>query len=168
MNLSLSQILIDGLLLSVSVSVVILASLYFNARLWLHDYPPEIRARVEPMTALEKRQRMVVVVAFVAIGFVVCFNSINRLHAENNGTPSLLAVFLHVYGLFFIFNLFDAVILDFVLLTLMKPKFVIIPGTEDVHEQFLHSYRFQIINFIKGVFICAVVSGIIALLIFVL
>lgn len=165
MNLSLSQILIDGLLLSIGLSVVIIGSLYFNPRLWLQDYPPAIIARVPPMTALEKRQRLVVALLFVAVGFVVLFNSLNRFHAENNGTPTLLAVFLHTYSVLLVFNLFDMMILDYLLLTIIRPQFAMIPGSERVDEGSLHLYWFHFNNFLKGLVICAVISAVIAVLV---
>jgi hypothetical protein len=46
MNEALTRVLIDGAILSAALSVVVLGSLYYNPRLWLHDYPKEIQAKV--------------------------------------------------------------------------------------------------------------------------
>jgi hypothetical protein len=166
LNLSLANIITDGLVLSFGLAAVILGSLYYNPRLWLQDNPPEIQARVAPMTPTEKRQQRLVGVLFLLVVIGVLFNSINRLHAENNGVPSLLTMFLHIYGILLIANLFDALILDYLLFTVIKPKFVIIPGSEDIYDESVHSLRFHILNFFKGCIICAVLSGVIAGLIF--
>ncbi|MFL5733946.1 MAG: hypothetical protein ACJ78Q_12190 [Chloroflexia bacterium] len=37
---------------------------------------------------------------------------------------------IHAAGLIGLFNLFDAVVLDYLILTRMKPRFAILPGTE--------------------------------------
>ncbi len=151
--------------MSIGLSIVIIGSLRFNPRLWLQDYPPEIKALVEPITPTEKRQQRMVSVLFLAVPIAVLFFSIMRLHAENNGNPSFLTLFLNIYGVLMIFNLFDLLILDYLLLTIIKPRFAIIPGSEGVDEQSLHLYRFHFVGFLKGCIILAVVSVVVASLV---
>ena len=56
--LPLTDILIYGLLMSIVTGVLILGSLYINPRIWLQDYPAEIRAKVPPNTPDEKRAQL--------------------------------------------------------------------------------------------------------------
>lgn len=167
MNLSFGSILVEGLFLSLGLSVVILVSLSINPRIWLQDYPPEIKARVAPQTPLEKQQRAIVAVCFLAVAVGVLFVSTMRLHAENGGSPSFLAIFLNSYAVLQVFNLFDVVVLDYLLLTVIRPTFATIPGSEAVIESISLSsvLRFHFVGFLQGCIYLAVVSLIVAALI---
>ena len=48
-------------------------------------------------------------------------------------------------------------VLDLFILTLLKPKFVILPGAEGM-EYLFNDYRKQLIDFLKGMVFSAVVS----------
>lgn len=152
-----SRILIDGALLSFALGVVIIGSLYYNPRLWLQDYPAEIRARALPLTADEKRQRMFVAVLFFSILLGTLAYSMAGLRAVNGGSVPFLTAYLHSFGVLSVFNLFDAVILDLILLTGLKPKFAVIPGAEGMEYLYLN-WRMHTVNFLKGVVFCAVFS----------
>lgn len=157
MTLSLPQILVDGLILSLVISVVILGSLYANARLWLQDYPPEMRAKVPPLTRREKTAQYVVVVLFLAAAIAALYYSSSRLLAANGGTVTFLTAFIHVALVLNIFNLWDAVVLDYLLLARMKPHFAILPGTEGM-EYLFEDWGMHIRNYLKGIIICTVLS----------
>ena len=58
--LNFQKILVDGLILSGLASLFILISMRANPRIWLHDYPKEIQARVPPKTAPEKRLSLLI------------------------------------------------------------------------------------------------------------
>ncbi len=165
MTLAPGSILLEGLLLSLGLSVIILGSLRYNPRLWLQDYPPEIQARVAPLTAQEKRQRIVVGAAFLAVTMGVMYGSTMRLHRDNGGNPSFWAIFLNTYGVLQVFNVFDAVVLDYILLTVIRPAFAMLPGSEGVDEASLHLFRFHVVNFLKGCVYLAVISAIVAALV---
>lgn len=156
-GLSLSQILIDGALLSTALSILIIGSLYYNPRLWLQDYPIEIRARVLPLSAAEKRQRAIVALLFFGVGIGTLVYSMANLRAANGGSVPFLTAYLHSFGVLSIFNLFDAVVLDLILLTGFKPKFAVIPGAEGM-EYLYHNWGMHAVNFLKGVVFCALFS----------
>src|SRR5215217_7039814 len=130
MTLSLGSILAEGLLLSLLLSLIVLVSIRFNPRLWLQDAPPEMQALVAPMTPTEKRQKKIVAAFVLGLPVLILWLSITRLHADSVGSPSVAAVFLDAFGVLMVFNLFDLLILDYLLLMIIKPKFAIIPGTE--------------------------------------
>jgi hypothetical protein len=162
-GLSLTQILIDGAILCAGMSVLILGSLYYNPRLWLQDYPKEIQAKVPPLTPREKRERLIVAALFLVVAALTLINSIARLEAANGGSVSFLTAYLHVFGVLSIFNLFDAVVLDLIILTGFKPKFAMIPGAEGM-EYLYHDWGMHLSNFLKGVVIVAVISIPVALI----
>ncbi len=164
MNLSLTNILSDGLVLSVGLTAVIIGSLRFNPRLWLQDYPPEMKALAAPLTATEKRQQTLVSMLFLAVVATVLYGSITRLHAINGGQPSLVTLFLHTYSVLMIANLFDLLVLDYFVLTLIRPRFAFIPGTEAALNT-VNFIRFHFIGFLKGCVYMAVVSIVVSILV---
>ena len=135
--LSLHHILVDGSIISTALGLLILASLYANPRLWLQDYPLEVRERVPPLSAAEKRQRMLFGVVFLLSVIGSLLLSTLRLRAANGGTLSFGAAWLHVYLLFTMFNLFDTLVVDYLVVTVLRPAWAILPGAEGLEQLYL-------------------------------
>jgi hypothetical protein len=154
-TLALPSLLLRSLILSVIVGAIVMASLMYNARLWLQDYPKPIRDRVPPLSPSEKRGRIVVGVLFIGVllGGLLLETAQLRAHAG----LSFGAAYLHFFVMLFVFNLFDALVLDLFILTLLKPKFAILPGAEDLTYLF-YDYRKQVGDFLKGMVFCVVAS----------
>jgi hypothetical protein len=119
-TLSLQRLLSDGALLVGVIGVIILGSLVINPRLWLNDYPKEIRAKVPPNTPEEKRVQWVVFVLFLGSMIGIIYYSAAQLKADNGGSISFLTAWLHTFLLFNIANLFDAVVIDLLILTVCR------------------------------------------------
>jgi hypothetical protein len=158
----LSSILIYSFFVSLAIGVLILGSLYINPRIWLQDYPAEIRAKVPPNTPDEKRAQRLLMIPFLGtlIGAPLWF--VWQLEGTNGGTLPFGTAFVIIAIILHVFNLFDAVVIDFLILTLMKPKFAVIPGAEGM-EHLYANWRLQVGNFFKGIVICTVLSIPIAL-----
>jgi hypothetical protein len=156
-TLSLERILIDGALLSLGMSIIIFGSLYLNPRLWLQDYPPEIRAVVPPLTPHEKRAQRLLMLPFMLVMLGIPLYSTYLLRVANGGTISFLSAYLNIAAILNIFNLFDALVIDFLILTLMKPKFATLPGTEGM-EHLYTNLPLQLRNYLKGIVVVAVLS----------
>lgn len=156
-GLSFTRILFDGLILSAGMSVIVIGSLYYNPRLWLQDYPPDVRTRVAPQTPAEKRQQAVVALAFFAFAIGVLVYSLAQLRAAYGGAVPFAAAYLHTFGVMSVFNLFDAVVLDAVLLAGLKPRFAILPGTEGM-DHLWGTWQWHVVNFVKGIGFCAILS----------
>jgi hypothetical protein len=155
--LSVSRILIDGTVLCLVIGVMIMGSLYINPRLWLQDYPAEIRAKVPPLSAREKRMRYMVAVPFLLLLLGGPVYSTLLLRAEYGGALPFGIAYLHVFLLLQLFNLFDAVVLDLLILALMQPKFATIPGAEGM-EYLYRDWGMHLKNYLKGIVICSVLS----------
>lgn len=157
--ISLTRIFTDGLLMSLILTVLIMASLWFNPRLWLQDYPADVQAKVPPKTPQEKRQTVLFGVPFFIIALGAPILSTWLLHDR---TPDLTfgAAFIHAAGVFMVFNLFDALIIDGLILMVFQPQFVIIPGTEG--SAGYHDIRFQVEAFLKGCVFSVVVGLLVA------
>lgn len=146
--------------------VIAMGGLIYNARIWLGDYPAAIQAAVPPLDAAEKRTRnRFAIFFFVAmLGFIAFV--LLRVRALEGGDLSFRGAFLGLFIPLQMVNLFDAVVLDWLILAVMKPKFAILPGAEHLVSEF-EDVRFHLVNFAKGVVICTVLPAVFALAAFV-
>jgi len=108
MNL-LSTTFIYGLLLSLELSAILLAMGRSNPRLMLQDYPKDIQAAVPAKTPKEKRQTLYWSIPFWVLLLGCPTASALSAKAAYQG---LLGVFLSAFGVVFLFNLVDLLILD--------------------------------------------------------
>ncbi|HTM48025.1 MAG TPA: hypothetical protein VL285_05080 [Bryobacteraceae bacterium] len=133
-----TRILRDGAWLSVVVSTYLLVLLRFNLRMFLGHFPKEIRKIVPPKTA--KEQRMSVLLGLL-IGAPV--GAVLLWRTATLGTDSFGERFAYAFGVLFIFNLVDLVILDWLIVCWFKPRWVILPGTEHVAipNPYLHHFK---------------------------
>ena len=70
------------------------------------------------------------------------------LRASAQGSPSFRELFAYVFGLFFLFNLVDLLILDWLIVCRFTPRWLIIPGTEQVVMPKEYLYHFK--GFLMG------------------
>ena len=70
----------------------------------------------------------------------------------------ILSLFLNTFGVVFIFNLVDLLLLDWLMFCFITPSFVIIPGTEGMKGYKDYGYHFR--AFLKGT-ILSVVAGLV-------
>jgi hypothetical protein len=154
---SLQNVLVASAVLCLGMSIVVVGSLYINPRLWLQDYPAGIRAKVPPQTAQEKRMQKFVAVPFLLLMFGIPAYATYLLRMANGGSISFLNAYLNAFFILQIANLFDAVVLDLIVLTFMQPKFATIPGAEGM-EYLYRDWSMHLKNFFKGIIICAVLS----------
>ncbi len=141
--IDISKILLDGALLSILGSITILGILRFNPRLFLQDYPDEIQAAVTPKTDLEKRQSLKTGIPFLLILLAVPFISTLILKRESGEMISFFTLFLNAFGVAFLFNLVDLLVLDWLLFCYITPGFLVIPGTEGMGEYKDYGYHFR-------------------------
>jgi hypothetical protein len=126
---SLKRILIDGTLMNVLISIVLYGSLYLNPAIWVHDYPPDIRAAVGPVS-IPAFQKLVMGVLLLGIVAGVPLWSSAKLRRENRGELSFPSAFVHNALLALYFAVWDLLILDWLIFVAIQPAFVVIPGTE--------------------------------------
>jgi hypothetical protein len=153
-TITLQHVLINGTVITLAVGVIILGSLMYNARLWLQDYPKAIREKVPPLTPIEKQQRVVVAVLFMSVLFGGLLLTAIQLRGR---ALAFGEAYLLFFLMLFLFNLFDAVVIDLLILTGLKPKFVILPGAEGM-EYLFNDYRKHVGDFLKGMAFCAIAS----------
>jgi hypothetical protein len=132
------RIVRDGALLSVVASTCLVVLLRLNPRIFLGHYPKEIRQVVPPRTEKERRISILLGV-LVGVPFAVAFvwrTASLRRH-------SFCELLAYAFGVLFTFNLVDLLILDWLLVCWVKPRWVILPGTEHVvvPNPYMHHFK---------------------------
>lgn len=129
-ELSLKQLLIDGVWYNASLGAMIVGAVAINPEILVNDYPPDIKEKYGPMSARGRRQAKLVAIPFfiILLGGLVWSNL--RQKRQNGGLLSFKAAFLNAYALIISGWLFDLTILDWLLFVRLTPDFVVLPGTE--------------------------------------
>jgi hypothetical protein len=163
----MGRIVADGALYSAVLGVAVLGSLAWNPRLWLHELPKAVRETLPPLNSTEKRHRALFASVFMAVTFGLPLWLAGRFEAQYGGAAPFADLFIYMFGILMLFNLFDAVVLDLFVITILRPGFVRIPGAEAV-DATLRDPRFHLTAFLKGIVFCtigaALLAGIAALL----
>lgn len=159
--LSLERILIDGALFILVMGAIILTSLVVNPRIWLQDYPLALRQLAAPLSPGEKRQQIIFLIPLL-LGFtVIPYLSTRAVASVMGESANFLTLYLHAFALFNLFNLFDAVVLDWLFLGLLRPKSLLIREAVE-HPELVMDNRKMVVDYFKGIIFCLVGALIIA------
>ena len=119
-----------GIALSTVLTIMIVVSLMINKEMWLQDYPPDVKARWGPMSVKAKRQRFVFALLFFGVMIGAMIYDVIRLEQVIGTPPSFLSIFASIVIVFALFNLVDAIIIDWLILLVLWPGLGVLPGTE--------------------------------------
>jgi hypothetical protein len=164
MHFNVRAILVDGTVLSAALTAVILVSLLYNPRLWINDAPPRVRMLAPPLTLVERRGRAIAGLLLLLTFVAVTMWSAARLLTRYGATLSLGTTLGHFVGMFFLFNLFDLIVIDWLVLLVIRPKMLrlSVPGLS--YEETVGNYAHHFRGFIIGLGFVTV-GGLIAALI---
>jgi hypothetical protein len=160
------MIVFHGLMLSTIASVFIFLTLRFTPRIWLQDYPPEVQALVPPKTESEKRLSLVLGIPFLLLLLAAPVISTLSFQSQQQGEVPFLSLALHSFGVMFIFNLIDWLVLDWLFFCTITPNFIVLPGSEDAEGYKNYKYHFR--GFLIGIVFSAVAGLIIGAIIWLL
>ena len=129
--------------------------------MWVSKYPPDIQQKYGPMSPRSARLRPYVAVLVFMTALLVPLLGLFALRAAVGEVPFILAFAFSSVTLL-VFNLFDLLLLDWLLFCTVQPKLMVLPGTQGMPGY--KDYRFHFIGFLKGLIFCVVGSLFIALL----
>lgn len=159
--LDVTKILVDGGLFALIFTVYILALVIYNQRLILNpgDIPADILAAVPPKT--EEEQRLSV---WLGIPFFILMLGIpaysTYTFALQNPAAGYWLLFGHIFFVSLIPNLFDLIVLDWLLFCTIQPSFFVFPGTEGFFGY--RDYGFHLRQHAKAFPILVVVIAVVA------
>ncbi|MHB8055828.1 MAG: hypothetical protein ACYDH3_11340 [Candidatus Aminicenantales bacterium] len=138
-----NQVMTHGLIFgAISTVYLLVMMIVFSPRVWGYsDYPDAIKRKVPVQTRKEKTLAIIISVPWLA--FVLAFPvfSTLALKAKLGGEIPILTAFLNLMALFIFVTIGDLVILDWLIVSRITPKFVIIPGTtREDYKDFSHHY----------------------------
>jgi hypothetical protein len=110
--LDMARILRDGALLSVACSTYLVLLLRFNCRIFLRHYPKELRKIVPPKSKHEMQMSALLGVPFVLLLLGAPYLSTSLWQTRSQGSSSFWELFVHAFGVFFLFNLVDLLVID--------------------------------------------------------
>ena len=101
-----------------------------NAEMWLNDYPPDVRDKYGDMSNKARLQRVPLAIAFFGVIIVILAIGGARIVNASPQGSIFWPLFLYGFIALFIFNLYDLLILDWLIFVAIQPAFIILPGTE--------------------------------------
>lgn len=132
-----------------------------NAEILLNDYPPDIRAKYGPMSARSRQQAKWASLALVVLLGSIIVWALLQLRQASGGL-TLVDTFVVTLLIFQCWNLLDLVLLDWFILLTLRPRFMILPGTDDMAGY--HDYRYHLRKFGSGIILMLLLSGVITIL----
>jgi hypothetical protein len=155
----LNNALLYGLALSLVLGAIMAISLALAPDMWVGDYPPDIRDKYGPMSPRAASLRPLIAIPFFLANLVVPLLALDNLESKVGSVPFLPAL-VSSFIVFLTFNLFDLLVADWLIFCTMRPRPIVLPGTEGMAGY--RDYRFHFIGFLKGLVFCLVASMVVA------
>jgi hypothetical protein len=149
----LSSALVGGVVLSVVLTAIMLSSARIARDMWVGDYPADVQEKFGPMSPRAARIRPFVAVFIFGAAFAVPIIGLYLLRLKMGPFGFLPALVFSVITLL-VFNVFDLLVLDWLLFCTIQPRIMVLPGTEGMAGY--RDYRFHFIGFLKGLMFCSV------------
>jgi len=144
-----------GAVLSIPLSLVALGTTWLSPRIMLHHYPKAIQARVSPKTRGENTATIAAVL--VALPLLIAPPALISVMAQHSAGEA----FIHAVTIILVMNLFDLVVIDWLLFCTITPRFMVVPGTEGAAEY--SEFKPHAVGFLAGLPFTALGGGVAAL-----
>ncbi len=128
-------------------TVFLLALVLYNPRLMLQDYHPAIKEVVPPKTVKEKQLSTWLGLPFLLVLLIFPIYATFVFQAQTGSDPGFLTLWLYAFGIAFAFNVWDWLVLDWLVFCTLTPKQFIVPGSEGhpaYKDYFFHFHGFLI------------------------
>jgi len=134
-----------------------------SPRVWgYHDYPEAIKNKVPPQTKREKLLAAILGLPWFIFVFGFPLFSTYVLKSELGNEIPILVAFLNLFVMFLFATVGDLVILDWLIVSKITPKFVIILGTvKEDYKDFSHHYKAHVKAAVVVTLVCLIVAVII-------
>jgi hypothetical protein len=159
------HLLTHGLLYGIIVTGYLFAIMVSTSpRVWgYNDYPQSIKDKVPPQTKSERRLAMLISLPWFIFTFGFPIYSTLILKGKLSNDISIWMAFLNLLVLFLFATIGDLVILDWLIVTKITPKFVVIPGSEKQdYKDFSHHFKGHAKSLVVIIPILLLVAGIIS------
>jgi hypothetical protein len=142
------QILVHILVYIVLATLFLLGLVLYSPRLMLQDYPPAIKAIVPPKTESEKKLSTWLGLPFILVLLAYPVYATFVFQSQSHGQAGFFALFLYAFSIAFAFNIWDWLVLDWLIFCTITPRQFVIPGSEG-HPAY-KDYKFHFRGFLIG------------------
>ncbi|MFX1538573.1 MAG: hypothetical protein ACFFDI_30660 [Promethearchaeota archaeon] len=150
---------------AIGIGYLLIFMVTFDPRIWgYQDYPERIKEKVPPQT---RRERVIAGLVFLPLFlFMLAYPLVSTafLKTELGGEIPFSIAFFNIFFMVFLFFLADLMFLDWLIISKITPKFVIIDGTTpEEYKDFSHHYKAHLIASFPLTLICVIFSVIFVL-----
>jgi hypothetical protein len=139
-----STVVIDSLVFAAIANLYLLLMMITTSpRVWGYsDYPDAVKEKVPPQTRREKLTALAIGLPWFAFLLAYPFFAAYRLQAELGEDFTFGIAFAHFFAMLQLASMVDLVVLDWLIISRLTPRFVIIPGSDEAdYKDFSHHYR---------------------------
>ncbi|MBB6478462.1 hypothetical protein [Spirochaeta isovalerica] len=156
------NLLYDGLIYSGGFAAIILVSVLINPRIWLQDFPDELKKDIPPKTRKESRQTFIT--GFVFAMFIIGFPlySVAGAFSSSGELVPFLTLFLHSFYVMMICNVLYWLLFHILIFNVIISRIRTVPGLKQ-RIQFT-GWKNQLFGLFVGVLSCLLISGFVAML----
>ena len=140
----LRAVVIDSLVFAGAANLYLfLMMITTSPRVWGYsDYPDVVKDKVLPPTRKEKWTALIIGLPWIALLLAYPFVAAYRMKTGLGDDFTYAVAFIHFFAMLQLASLVDLVILDWLIVSKITPRFVIIPGSvEEDYKDFSHDYR---------------------------
>jgi hypothetical protein len=137
-------VVIDSLIFAgIANLYVFLLMITTSPRVWGYsDYPDAVKEKVPPPTRKEKLTAALSGLPWFVFLLVYPFFASFQMRAALGGDIAYGVAFIHFFVMYQLASLVDLVFLDWLIISKITPRFVIIPGSDEAdYKDFSHHYR---------------------------
>lgn len=158
--IAIQQGLAAGAVLSVLLTAASTAALTISRDFAAHDYPPAIRQRYGAKSA--QGQRVATALGPVLLLLILAVLSVTLAQTSASLGPSFtfVSAWTVAFTALLTFNLYDLIVLDWLLFCTLTPRVLVLPGTEGMKEY--RDYAFHARGFIRGLGFSLAISFLVA------
>lgn len=152
-----NTILISGAVYSLILGLFLALVFARSPRLMLHAYPHAIQLQVPEKTDKEKRETFIF--GFPFIMMMTLFPLLTGLWLRISYHFSVIECFLYGAGIVFIFNLFDLLVIDWLIFCTLTPSFIVVKGS---HKADYADFSFHFSAFLRGLIFTLIAAALTA------
>ena len=119
----------DGSAIALFFSLYVCLTIYWNPYLWIGDYPGDIQSMVSDQPEMQLRRLVLGLGMILVLLGLSSWSTINWIR-DRVARVKFSSVAVYLFLLFQIVNLWDLIVIDWLIFTAITPDFIIIPGTE--------------------------------------
>ena len=166
MSIELTSLLIDAGIYVTLATLLLMGLVLYSPRLMLQDYPPAIKEIVPPKTEREKKLSTWLGLPFLLVLLIYPIYATFTFHSNSGGTGGFFALWTYAFGIAFAFNLWDWLILDWLVFCTITPQAFVIPGSEGhpAYKDYFFHFRGFLIGTVLSAVLGLIAAGIVLLL----